>query len=177
MTAPRADLVWTMAQPPLFTIPPSSMDRRRTPVRTDFFKLDADRRDVGLAGERAVVELERQKLIRSGLHQLARKVEHVSQTLGDGLGYDVLSFDPDGVEKFIEVKTTRRQREFPFLVSRNEVQFSIEEKERFHLYRVFDFGRPKTGLFTLEGALDATCLLTPTQFAATASAPRLRGPA
>ncbi len=161
---PRVDLIWS--EQPKFVVEPSSMDRRRSPVRTDFLKLDADNRALGLAGERAVADLERHTLRQLGLDRLARQVEHVSQTRGDGLGFDVLSFAPDGEEKFIEVKTTRKQKEFPFLVTRNEVDFSIEEKTRFHLYRVFDFGRPGAGLFTLEGALDATCLLAPAVYAA-----------
>jgi hypothetical protein len=164
VTGPRVDLIW--AERPKFTVEPSALERRRSPVHTDFLKLDADNTQLGLAGERAVVELEQQSLRRLGLDRLARQVEHVSQTQGDGLGFDVLSFAPDGGEKFIEVKTTRKQKEFPFLVTRNEVEFSIEEKNRFHLYRVFDFGRPTTGLFAMAGALDATCLLAPAVYAA-----------
>jgi hypothetical protein len=160
----RVDLVWSA--PPKFTVEPQLLDRRRSPVRTDFLKLDADNRDLGLAGERVVVELERHSLRQRGLDQLARQVEHVSRTQGDGLGFDVLSFTPDGGEKFIEVKTTRKQKEFPFLVSRNEVEFSAEEKDRFHLYRVFDFGRPRAGLFAVAGSLNETCFLTPSVYAA-----------
>jgi len=160
----RLDLVWS--QRPTFTVEPSMMDHRRTPVRTDFLKLDADNRDLGLAGERAVVSLERKTLRQLGLDRLASQVEHVSQTQGDGLGFDVLSFAPDGREKYIEVKTTRKQKQYPFLVTRNELQFSLDEKDSFHLYRVFDFGRPKAGLFAMQGALDSTCLLTPTVYAA-----------
>lgn len=160
----RADLAWS--RPPKVTIHPSLLDRRRTPVRTDFLKLEAENRELGLAGERAVVEFERMNLRRQGLDRLARMVEHVSQTRGDGLGFDVLSFDAGGQEKFIEVKTTRKQREYPFLVTRNEVEFSLEEENRFHLYRVFDFGRPRAGLYSLPGPLDASCDLTPTVFAA-----------
>lgn len=163
---PVLDIEWAMTKPPLFTVEPSMHDRRSTPVRTDFLKLEAERRDLGLAGERAVLDLERRMLSLSGHDRLARMVEHVSQTRGDGLGYDVLSFDTEGTEKFIEVKTTRKQREFPFLVTNNEVEFSKEERDRFHLYRVYDFGRPKTGLFTLEGELGSSCLLSPTMYAA-----------
>ncbi len=159
MTRQRWDLVWS--ERPRFTVAAASLARRGSPVRTDFLKLDADNRELGLAGERAVIELERRTLRQLGLDRLAHQVEHVSQTQGDGLGFDVLSFAPDGVEKFIEVKTTRKQREFPFLVTRNEVEFSVEAKDRFHLYRVFDFSRPAAGVFAIDGALEASCLLTP----------------
>ena len=168
--APRVDLVWS--QCPRFTVEATSLARRRSPVRTDFVKLDAENRALGLAGERAVVALERRSLERLGLDRLARQVEHVSQTRGDGLGFDVLSFAPDGAEKYIEVKTTRKQKEFPFLVTRNEVELSIEERDRFHLYRVFDFGRSTAGLYALKGAMDATCRLEPTAYAARPVLPR-----
>lgn len=164
IAAPQVDLVWS--ERPKFVVEPSSRHSRRSPVRTDFLQIEADNRDLGLAGERAVVDFERHTLRRLGLHQLAREVEHVSQTQGDGLGFDVLSYAPDGREKFIEVKTTRKQKELPFLVTRNEVEFSKEATDRFYLYRVFDFGRPVTGLFAMEGALDATCVLTPTAYTA-----------
>lgn len=164
---PSVDLIW--ADAPKFRIELSAFDQHRTPVRTDFVRLDAENRKLGLAGELAVVELERQSLLGLGLDRLARSVEHVSQTQGDGLGFDVLSFGPDGDEKYIEVKTTRRQKEFPFQVTRNEVEFSVENPERFNLYRVFDFGRPRTRLFAMTGALDTTCVLTPTTYQATPS--------
>lgn len=158
------DLVWS--EPPKFSVELSPSLRGRSPVRTDFLKLDADNKALGLAGERAVVELERRALREMGLDRLARQVEHVSQTQGDGLGFDVLSFSPKGGEKYIEVKTTRKQKEFPFLVTRNEVDFSVEATDQFHLYRVFDFGRQTGGIFDMQGALAATCTLSPTVYVA-----------
>ncbi len=155
------DLVWTDA--PAITLDPTvTVDYARVPRRIDFIKLEADRKDLGRAGEEAVVRFERQRLEALGQDRLARIVEHVSLTKGDGLGYDVLSFKPDGEELFIEVKTTRRTREFPFLVTRNEVSFSAEVSEQFELYRVYNFDRPRTGLYTLSGALEASCRLSPT---------------
>lgn len=156
----RPDLVWHVSRPPTFSLDPTALGHHhRIPLRIDFVKLEADRRDLGLAGEEAVVRYEKERLISQGHQRLARMVEHVSVTKGDGLGYDVLSFDSRGEEKLIEVKTTRRPREFPFLVSRNEVALSAESPERFHLYRVFDFNKPKTGLYTLPGSLEASCQL------------------
>ncbi len=138
----------------------------RIPMRLDFVKLEADRRDLGRAGEEAVVRFERDRLIAQGHQRLARRVEQVSLTRGDGLGYDVLSFDDQGDELFIEVKTTRRPREFPFLITRNEVALSAEVSDRFRLYRVYDFNKPRTGLYTLAGSLESSCLLTPTTWLA-----------
>ncbi len=44
-------------------------------------------------GEQFVVEIERKRLLEARRDDLAAKVEWVAETLGDGLGYDVLSFN------------------------------------------------------------------------------------
>ena len=73
---------------------------------------------------------------------LAAKVEWVAETCGDGLGFDVLSFDEaDDSEWWIEVKTTGLGKHFPFYVTANEVRCSEDCPDRFRLYRVFDFAR------------------------------------
>jgi hypothetical protein len=61
----------------------------------------------------------------------------VSQSIGDGLGFDVISFDDiDGSERLIEVKTTGLGKYFPFYVTANELRCSEDVVQRFHLYRV-----------------------------------------
>lgn len=136
-------------------------ERTRRAIRRDYVQLDAQNRALGLEGERRVVELEQRRLRERGLDRLASRVEHVSQTRGDGLGYDIRSFTPDGDEKFIEVKTTRLGPTWPMLVSRNEVDFSREEAVRFHLYRLFQFDHPVVGLYELAGDISASCELRP----------------
>ncbi len=163
-----ADIQWDLTSPPSIPMAPALDRKIRRAVKHDFVALEARRRDLGLAGEEAVVRWERERLERAGYPRLARRVRHVSVDEGDGLGYDILSFDPGGEERFIEVKTTRQGVEWPFLVSRNEVEFSSEEADRFSLYRVFDFGkaprageRRHLGLYVLPGSLERTCSLRP----------------
>jgi hypothetical protein len=109
--------------------------------------------------------VEERRLRRVGKRRLAERIDHVSRTQGDGLGYDVLSFDDDGAERLIEVKTTRGGVSSPFFATRNEVEVSDAERARYHLYRVFAFDR-KPQLFTLPGSLRTTCLLEPMQYRA-----------
>lgn len=97
---------------------------------------------------------------------LAERVEHVAHTRGDGAGFDVLSFDVGGEERYIEVKTTRRGATFPFYVSRNEVQFSKDVPHEFRLYRLHSFDETRPGMYVLPGALDVTCALDPVQYSA-----------
>jgi hypothetical protein len=121
---------------------------------------DARNRALGAAGEEWVIALERAVLMSGGRNDLAGQVEWVSRTLGDGLGYDVLSFSPDGAEKLIEVKTTNMGPRSPFYLTRREVAVSRAEERRYRLYRVFDFAR-NPRLFTLTGSLSEQLELEP----------------
>jgi len=129
-------------------------------IRRDYLDLEARNRSLGAAGESFVVGYEQYRLRRAGKPALSQRVEHISRTRGDGLGYDILSFEVDGQERWIEVKTTAFGRETPFFLSRNEVQVSTVAADRYHVYRVFDFRRhPK--MFDLSGNIQDHCYLEP----------------
>lgn len=135
--------------------------------RIDFAQRDARNRVMAKLGEEFVVQLERHRLLIAGRDDLAQRVQWVAQTIGDGLGYDVLSFDDvDESEKLIEVKTTGLGKFFPFYVTINEVRCSEDMTEQFHLFRVFDFARQPRA-YILTGSLRTTCTLEPIQFRAT----------
>lgn len=137
----------------------------RRAFRRDYLEQEAANRSLGRAGEDFVVRFERWRLLQLGLGQLADRVEHVAKTRGDGLGYDVLSFAADGVERFIEVKTTSFGKRTPFFVSSNEVEFARAKADCFSLYRVFDF-RAEPHLFELPGKIESHCALDPCTFKA-----------
>lgn len=158
------DFVMHPTRPPSLKYTPVKHSRRA--VNVDFMRLESENGKLGHAGELAVVRYEQEKLFRAGRANLAAKVEHVSMTKGDGLGFDVLSFDVTGKERFIEVKTTRQTDEWPFMVSRNEVAFSKDAAESFHLYRVYQFRNRTAGLYVLPGALGESCRLDPVTFQA-----------
>lgn len=130
-------------------------------IHTDFALVEAANRSLGFAGELLMLDRERDTLQKAGRGDLASQVEHVSATKGDGLGYDILSFQVDGTPKFIEVKTTRRTAEWPMHVSRNELVVSKQNADSYVLARIFDFTRPEVGLFQLYGAIPETCILEP----------------
>jgi hypothetical protein len=134
-------------------------------IKRDYLEREARNQSLGLAGEEFVTLFEHWRLVELGQQRLAEKVEHVSQTKGDGLGYDVLSYDSDGKERFIEVKTTTFGRDTPFFVSRGELVLSHSAKDQFHLYRLFEF-RNAPRLFDLTGSLDQHCLLDPVTYRA-----------
>ncbi|MBP2411755.1 hypothetical protein JOF48_000554 [Arthrobacter stackebrandtii] len=159
---PAVDLVLQRTAAPTLEVEDFTYHRRA--IKTDFVRLESNKRDLGIAGELAVVNHEKHRLVLNGCSSLADRVEHVSVTQGDGLGFDVLSFNADGSERFIEVKTTRRADTWPFIATRNEVAFSTEIPEQFHLYRVYGYGGRRPGLFTLPGSLEDTCALVPRDF-------------
>lgn len=131
----------------------------------DYLSRDARNKALGTAGEELVLRVESARLLAAGQRTLSNRVEHVAQTEGDGLGYDVLSFETDGRERLIEVKTTSFGKRTPFFVSPNEVQCSVARKEMFHLYRLYNFRRAPR-LYSVSGALDASFRLEATQYAA-----------
>lgn len=144
-------------------------DTERTPlfqpVKRDYLEREARNQSLGLAGEEFILQFEHWRLIQLGQLKLADRVEHVARSKGDGLGYDVLSYDTDGRERFIEVKTTTFGRDTPFFVSRGELTLSHQAKEQFHLYRLFEF-RKSPRLFDLAGPLDQHCSLDPVTYRA-----------
>lgn len=138
---------------------------RRQPIQRDYLEREARNRSLGLAGEEFILAFERHRLHAAGKSGLSDKVEHVSRTKGDGLGFDVLSFEPDGRERFIEVKTTSFGKETPFFLSRNEAEFSEECADQFHLYRLFEFRR-QPRMFDLNGKVRNWVRLDPVTYLA-----------
>ena len=133
--------------------------------RIDFAKIDADNRSLGRKGEEYVLQLERMRLAEEGRPDLAAAVEWTSEVRGDGLGYDIKSFEVDGSERFVEVKTTGLGELTPFYVSAGEIRCSEDLAERYHLYRVYFFGGT-TKVFILKGPLRSTCALVPVSYMA-----------
>lgn len=129
-----------------------------SPAKRDYLAQEARNRSLGRAGELFVLELEARRLHAAGKKALSERVEHVAATQGDGLGFDVLSFEESGRERLIEVKTTSFGELTPFYVSRNELARSEADAMRYQLYRVFDFRR-QPRLFNLEGAIGIHCQL------------------
>lgn len=144
---------------------PANYAPRFSPAKRDYLAQEARNRSLGRAGELFVLELEARRLHAAGKKGLGERVEHVAATQGDGLGFDVLSFEEDGRERLIEVKTTAFGELTPFFVSRNELARSEADAERYHLYRVFDF-RDHARLFQIPGAITASCTLEPTTYLA-----------
>ena len=74
-----------------------------------------------------------------GREDLADKVFATREIAGNAERFDVLSYDKDGNEKYIEVKTTKGGLNNIFHISENEVEFFEQYKDKYYLYRVYNF--------------------------------------
>lgn len=159
-----------IVDPPTRDLPNARVYEARPATRVpmlgvNYLEREARNSSLGAAGERFVLEVEHQRLWEAGNRDLAGKIDHVATTRGDGLGYDIASFELDGRERFIEVKTTSFGARTPFFASKGEVAVSEELSDRYRLYRVFKF-RESPKVFILAGSLHLSCSLDPVQFRA-----------
>jgi hypothetical protein len=142
-------------------------DRLRRLIRKfDPAERDARNRKLGKQGEELIFMHERHRLIAGDRTDLARKLEWTSEVRGDGAGYDIHSFELDGRDRLIEVKTTNGPALTPFFLSENERSFSEERPEAFRLLRLYNFVDAPSG-FELAPPLHERLTLNPTTYRAT----------
>jgi len=121
---------------------------------------DHQNRSLGKAGEAFVVDLEKRKLADADRLDLAGKVRWIACEDGDGAGYDVLSYNPNGQERLIEVKTTNGSARTPFFITRNECEIAIDRSADWLIYRVHLFAR-EPRIFTIKPPLENIVKLSP----------------
>ncbi len=137
--------------------------RKFNPVERDFRN-----RKLGRDGEELVFHFELERLRQFERPDLAKKVRWISEEDGDGAGYDILSFDAKGNERFLEVKTTVGSEITPFYITRNELSLSSERPDAFRLCRVFEFSR-QPRMFELVPPLKDHVRLSPLSYEASFS--------
>ncbi len=142
-----------------------TFQNRKSP---DYAARDARNRELGLKGELLVITHEKERLINAGRADLAEKIIHVSQIEGDSAGYDIRSYESDGTNRFIEVKTTRGGATTSFFISPNELAFSAQNSDSYVLFRLYEFDDKSESAKTylLTGNVTTHLLLEPTAFRA-----------
>ena len=111
---------------------------------------------MGLIGEKLALQYERWELIKHGKEKLADQIRWISKEEGDGAGFDILSKNLNGTDKYIEVKSTKLTKETPFYFSRNELNFSIDHVSDYYLYRLFNIDNVPQ-MFIKQGGFDSIC--------------------
>lgn len=94
-------------------------------------------KEIGEQGELIALDIEKTYLNDIGKASLSDKVLQISKIRGDGAGYDILSYFPDGRERYIEVKTTTQSSDEPFLFTSNEKSFMNANLDKFFIYRIY----------------------------------------
>lgn len=160
-------ILWIGPAPTLRNAPPPDELELTlaTARRFDVALRDERNRVLGRAGEKRVLEHEQASLRSAGRSDLVDSIVWVSDLEGDGAGFDIRSFEPDGRDRLIEVKTTRGWERTPFHISRNELRAANERRDAWCLFRLHDFGRAPRA-FEIRPPLDAHVELTPTSFQA-----------
>lgn len=134
-----------------------------TPVKVNYLEKEQRNQSVGLSGEQLVINYEKWRLNKAGKIALADKIEWISKEKGDGAGYDILSRNNNGTDRYIEVKSTKLAKETPIFFSRTEYDFSKRSKENYWLYRVFNL-RSTPKMFQLNGQFDEFCHIEPVSY-------------
>ena len=126
---------------------------------------DAKLKSLGDAGENFVLLAEKNRLSEIGRIDLASKVRWIAKEVGDGEGFDILSFSEQGEERWLEVKTTNGPATTPFWITENERQISEKHKDKFRLTRLYHFTQ-KPEIFSLAPPLTDHIFLSPTHYRA-----------
>lgn len=159
--------LWIGPPPTLGNEPPPDELEQMLAIahKYDVAARDERNRVLGRAGEELVLEHERASLAAAGRGDLARGVRWVSEEDGDGAGFDIASFDPDGRPRLIEVKTTNGWERTPFHITRNELAVAEHRRSEWCLMRLYNFSRAPRA-FELYPPLDRHVSLTATAFEA-----------
>ena len=146
--------------------PPDELDQMMAVARKfDVAGRDERNRVLGRAGENIIYDHEKATLRSAGRQDLAGKVRWVSQEEGDGAGYDIASYTPEGQPRLIEVKTTNGWERTPFHISRNELAVAEARRDAWQIVRLWNFARTPRA-FELKPPLDRHVSLTATSFLA-----------
>jgi hypothetical protein len=137
---------------------------RRLISEERFREIQKIREQTGLAGENWVLGYEQKDLSSKGYSSLAQNVKRISEN-NLAAGYDVLSFEVEGTEKFIEVKTTALSRK-EFFLSSNELEVAKEFKNQYWIYFISEiFGIPNLiKIHNPASQVGKLITLTPTSF-------------
>jgi hypothetical protein len=147
--------------PPRSKVSPKIINFR--PAKVNYLEKEQNNRSLGAAGEQFVIEFEKWRLKEVGRSDLASLIEWTSKIKGDGAGYDILSKNEDGSDRYIEVKTTKLSKETPIYLTSTEFAFAAQNASNFYLYRVFHFVTGKQ-LFILQGSYSQICQLEPVTY-------------
>lgn len=131
--------------------------RKNKSSKVDYQLMALKGRLLGHAGEEFVMDVERENLELWFPDDPSKRPFHYSKEVGDGAGYDIVSYNKQGQKIYIEVKTTAGKYEEPFFVTDVEAETSEIKKQSYYLYRVYRFKYGKGAIGITKGSLKPFC--------------------
>jgi hypothetical protein len=142
-------------KPDFIKLLPCEITKRRSKKsegnkKLDYAKENEKNRKTGERGEIFVFRKEKEYLEKIGRIDLIDKLKHISNE-DDSVGYDILSFDKKGNEKYIEVKSTTLKvpNVHHFNISSNEYE-KARRLKNYYIYFVFETNTKNPKIFKLE---------------------------
>lgn len=110
------------------------------PKKINWCQITDKRTELGIYGEEFALRYETQRVMTFAVNDSDR-ILHLSAEQGDGAGFDILSLNNNGSQRYIEVKTTESGLDSPFYITENERLFleSQKGKEAAFIYRIYNF--------------------------------------
>lgn len=148
----------------------SKTERKRALSKTkiiDFEKENKKHRRLGERGEVIVLNAERDSLKEKDKAVLVNGIRQISKE-NTSAGYDILSFEEDGRNKYIEVKSTNNSpsSKANFLITINEYE-KAKDLKNFYIYIVFNVKSKNPKIWRLRDPFsfqDKGLALTPISF-------------
>lgn len=148
----------------------SKKDRKSMLPKTkiiDFEKENKKHKRLGERGEQVVLYAERDSLREMGKAKLIKEIKQISKE-NSSAGYDILSFEEDGRNKYIEVKSTNNSpsSKANFIITINEVE-RAKELKNYYIYIVFNVRSKNPKIWILRDPFsfqDKGLTLTPISF-------------
>ncbi|WGR90956.1 DUF3883 domain-containing protein [Bradyrhizobium sp. ISRA443] len=138
---------------------------RRLVSRYDPAAPDELNRSLGRAGEEMVFRFEFDRLCRAGRRDLAKEMDWPADRGEDHRGYDIRSFESEGEESLLEIKTTNGHARTRFWLSRTQYEVAAQNPSTYRIRRVFHF-RNRAEMFDIKPPLDAGLWLIPDKYVA-----------
>lgn len=132
--------------------------------KTDFIKKAKQTKEIGDIGEEIVVRNEKKRLLELGIQKDPIQVSKEN----DSLGYDIISYDENGEEIYIEVKATTGGQNVAFDISNNEVEVSAEKGNRYFIYRIYNLDKKlkAANIYKVQGSVADNFNIVPTGYKA-----------
>lgn len=110
---------------------------------------------IGDKGELIVLEYEKNKLINAGLTSLSKSIIH-EEAIGNRPGWDITSYDINGNQIYIEVKSSSSAKQFSFEFTANEHRAATDSNysSNYYIYLVTNVDTKKApGIETLKNPI------------------------